>query len=315
MARTIRTAGLIVAAGMARRMGQAKPLMEIGGRSMISRQVANFESAGVDPIVVVTGYEADRLGDHLKSFDVVCLRNDDYATTEMIDSVKIGLKWLEGQCDRVLFSPADVPLFTRRTVLAMLQSDAEVAVPTVDGDKGHPLLLDASLIPAILADGGEGGLRGVLYRLGKTTSFVETEDLGTLIDIDTPDDYADVVRHHDEQLLRPQVNIALAKTQPFFNQTSWRLLSLIETTGSVVEACEKMHMSYSKGWQLIRAMEGEMGTVLVDRKQGGKTGGSSSLTSDGKRLVARFERLTREARRAVERVFHDIFNDEDETDV
>lgn len=305
----LKTAGLIVAAGRSSRMNQFKPLMEIGQTSVISRLIATFQQSGVDPIVLITGHEAERLEAHVKNLDVVVLRNDDYATTEMIDSVNIGLKWLEDQCDRVLFSPGDVPLFSRDTVELMLQSEAQIAIPTVSGQEGHPLLLDASLIGSIVEDRGQGGLRGVLARLDVPIARLETDDLGTQLDADTPDDFEELLAYHNRQLLRPQVHISLARTKTFFTQTSWRLLSLIETTGSVADACQRINISYSKGWQLIRTMEEEMDAVLVERVQGGKSGGSSHLTKEGKRLIDRFERLTKEARAAVDLVFHDIFRE------
>lgn len=307
-----KTAGLIVAAGMSTRMRQFKPLMEIGQATVISRLVATFEQSGVDPIVIVTGHEAKRLEDHLKKTDVICLRNEDYRTTEMIDSVKIGLSWLSGQCDRVLFSPADVPLFTKSTVDQLMTDEHPIVIPAYKGQEGHPLLLAASLIPAILADGGEGGLRGIIGRLDVPPHVIDTHDRGTQLDADTPDDFALLLDHHDRQLLRPQVRITLAKSKPFFGQTSWRLLSLIGTTGAVAEACARMHISYSKGWQLIRTMEEELGTLLIDRRQGGKTGGSSSLTPEGETLVSRYEALSTRARLAVEQLFDEIFEATDD---
>lgn len=305
----LKTAGLIVAAGRSSRMNQFKPLMEIGQTTVISRLIATFQQAGVDPIVLITGHEAERLEAHVKNLDVVVLRNEHYQTTEMIDSVKIGLKWLHGQCDRVLFSPADVPLFSIGTVDRMMESDAKIAVPTVDGQEGHPLLLATSLIPAILEDTGDGGLRGILRRLGETVAHIETQDVGTQLDADTPDDFDVLLKYHNRQLLRPQVHISLARTKPFFTQTSWRLLSLIDSTGSVADACQRINISYSKGWQLIRTMEEEMEEVLIERIQGGPSGGSSHLTNAGRTLVERFERLTNEARQAVDHVFHDIFEE------
>lgn len=305
-----KTAGLIVAAGLSSRMRQFKPLMEIGQTTVIARLVATFEQAGVDPIVIVTGHEAEKLEAHLKKTDVICLRNEHYKTTEMIDSVKIGLEWLQGLCGRVLFSPADVPLFTKRTVETLMQSDASIAMPVVGESEGHPLLLSARLIPAVLADAGEGGLRGILGRLGEPIRHIETSDIGTQLDADTPDDFNVLLEHHNRQLLRPQVRISLAKTKPFFGQTSWRLLSLIETTGSVAEACARMHISYSKGWQLIKTMEEELDTALIERRQGGKAGGSSQLTPAGHTLIRRFATLSEEARTAVERVFAEIFGED-----
>ena len=51
----MQTAALIVAAGMSSRMGDFKPMLNIGSISIAQRVVATFQQAGVDKIVMVTG--------------------------------------------------------------------------------------------------------------------------------------------------------------------------------------------------------------------------------------------------------------------
>ena len=52
------SAALIVAAGMSSRMGDFKPLLNIGSISIAQRVVATFQQAGVEKIVMITGYNA-----------------------------------------------------------------------------------------------------------------------------------------------------------------------------------------------------------------------------------------------------------------
>lgn len=91
---------LITAAGMSSRMGQFKPMLSIGSISVAQRVVSTFRQAGADRIVMVTGYNAVTLERHLSGNGVVFLRNEDYATTHMFDSVKIGLRYLQALRDR-----------------------------------------------------------------------------------------------------------------------------------------------------------------------------------------------------------------------
>ena len=51
----MRTGAVIVAAGMSSRMGEFKPLLQLGGLTFVQRVVSNFQQAKVFPIVVVTG--------------------------------------------------------------------------------------------------------------------------------------------------------------------------------------------------------------------------------------------------------------------
>ena len=115
---------LIVAAGMSTRMGEFKPMLSIGSISVAQRVVATLSQAGVSKIVMVTGYNATMLERHLSGNGIIFLRNDHYETTQMFDSVKIGLSYLLDKCDKVLFTPVDVPLFTAKTVKTILDSDA-----------------------------------------------------------------------------------------------------------------------------------------------------------------------------------------------
>ena len=283
------TAALIVAAGMSSRMGDFKPLLNIGSISIAQRVVATFQQAGVEKIVMVTGYNAVMLERHLAGNGVVFLRNEKYETTQMFDSVCIGLSYLRDKCGRVLFTPVDIPLFTADTVHRLLETDAPLACPAVDGETGHPTLIGASLFDRILSDSGDQGLRGALNRCGAEPTLIPVEDRGILHDADTPEDYKALLRYHNEQLVRPVLNVELAREKVFFDSRTAMLLRLIDETRSVRQACQRIQMSYSSGWNVIRTLEGQLNRTLILRSQGGAGGGNSSLTDDGKLLLDRYD--------------------------
>ena len=104
----MQTGALIVAAGMSSRMGDFKPMLNIGSISIAQRIVATLHQAGVEKIVMVTGYNALALERHLSNSGIIFLRNENYSTTHMFDSAKIGLEYLRDKCDRILFSPTEV---------------------------------------------------------------------------------------------------------------------------------------------------------------------------------------------------------------
>ena len=87
----MRVAALITAAGLSSRMGQFKPMLNVGEMSVAQRVVSTFRQAGVDTVVMVTGHNADVLETHLDGNGIVFLRNEKYASTQMLDSIKIGL--------------------------------------------------------------------------------------------------------------------------------------------------------------------------------------------------------------------------------
>lgn len=284
----MRVGAVITAAGMSSRMGDFKPLLKIGSMSIVSRIVATLRQAGAENIVMVTGYNADALERHLAGSGIVFLRNEDYEHTHMFDSAKIGLAYLADKCDRILFTPVDIPLFTAATVSALLDSGAELACPVFDGQSGHPLLMSDFVAKRILADSGEGGIQGAITRCGVDMTDIIVDDEGILHDADTPQDYNKLLEFHNKQLARPIVSVSIARENQFFDSKTAMLLMLIDETGSVSAACARMQISYSAGWNSLRNLETQMRKSIVSRSQGGSGGGNSRLTEDGKDLLRRF---------------------------
>ena len=304
----MQTGAVIVAAGMSSRMGDFKPMLNIGSISIAQRVVATLQQAGVDRIVMVTGYNATALERHLSGLGLVFLRNEDYARTQMFDSAKIGLRYLRDKCERILFTPVDIPLFTSATVKALLASGEALACPVCGGQEGHPILIASSLVETLLSDAGEGGLKGAISRCGTPMAHIEVPDAGILHDADTPEDYQALLHFHNQQLIRPTVSVALAKELPFFDGKIAMLLGLVDETHSVRTACRRMQISYSTGWNIIRTMESQFSRTLIERSQGGASGGQSRLTEDGRRLVAAFTRYEARLRETAGNLFDEYFD-------
>ena len=279
---------LIVAAGMSSRMGEFKPMLSIGSISVAQRVVATLSQSGVSKIVMVTGYNATMLERHLSGNGIIFLRNEHYETTQMFDSAKIGLRYLQDKCDKVLFTPVDVPLFTARTVKALLDSGADLACPMCEGKQGHPILIANELISEILADSGEMGLKGAMDRCSAPLTRIDVDDFGTIHDADTPEDFSALVSYHNAQLVRPVVNVSLNKEKPFFDSKIAMLLMLVDEAKSVRAAGQRMQLSYSSCWNIIRTLESQLNYSLIERSQGGAGGSTSILTERGRELLERY---------------------------
>ena len=298
---------LIVAAGMSKRMGEFKPMLSIGSISVAQRVIATLSQAGVSKIVMVTGYNATVLERHLSGNGIIFLRNENYETTQMFDSVKIGLSYLQDKCDKVLFTPVDVPLFTAKTVKTILDSGAPLAVPMCEGKQGHPILIANTLIPEILNDCGEMGLKGAMDRCSVPLLRIDVEDPGTIHDADTPEDFSALVEYHNAQLVRPVVSVSLAKEKPFFDSKIATLLMLIDETKSVRAASQRMQLSYSSCWNIIRTLESQLNYSLIDRSQGGAGGSTSVLTDRGRLLLERYNAYEKKLKELSTELYEDYF--------
>lgn len=77
--------------------------------------------------------------------------------------------------------------------------------------------------------------------------------------------------------------------EKFFGEGPARLLRGIEEKGSLRAAAQSMEMAYSKGLSIIKQAEKTLGFPLVIRTAGGKSGGGSQLTKEGKEWLERYE--------------------------
>ena len=186
-----RFGAVIPAAGLSSRMGAFKPLLPFGAGTVIEESVASALPYA-DTAVAVLGNRAGelsallcgRFGDRL-----TLAENPDYAVTDMLTSVKIGLRAM-GECDAFFLVPADMPAIGDKVYAALIgafDGSVDVIYPVIDGRRGHPPLIHARLIPQILAYASGGGLRAVLS--DRNVKEIAVTDRGVLIDLDTPQDY------------------------------------------------------------------------------------------------------------------------------
>lgn len=307
-------AAIILAAGVSSRMGKFKPLLPVDGQTMAQRVVRSMIEAGADPVLVVTGYRAEDLEAHLAGTGAEFVRNKKYFSTQMLDSLMLGAAALPGDADRVLIAPADVPLVKPETIRALLRASGEFVRPCCGGTPGHPVLLTQALLRSLKDYRGPGGLRGAAEAHGVIPTDVPVDDFGTTLDSDNRDEYAALLKYNRRETGRPQplqldLHVCLQAETSFWGPGCCQFLELIQTTGSILSACNCMHMSYSKAWKMINEIERQVGYPILIRNQGGSHGGGSELTPAGSRLLDSYRRMYEEINRESQRIFQRYFPD------
>lgn len=121
---------IILAAGMGTRLGKyaenlPKCMLEFDGKALIERQVQTLRSCGINNIVIVKGYMPDKI----KIPDVKYYVNEDYANTNMVESLFAAEAEMD---DEILVCYGDI-LYEKRTIEKILESKVDVGV-TVDED-------------------------------------------------------------------------------------------------------------------------------------------------------------------------------------
>lgn len=188
----MRLAAVILAAGYSTRMVDFKPLLALGGMSLLARCAQTFRRAGVQEILVVSGHRHPEVAAEAARLGLVCTYNPHY-DRGMFSSVCTALPHLAA-VDGFFLLPVDIPLVRPATIKAIAAAfdGRTTLVPVFAGQPGHPPLIPGSLIPEILAATGEGGLKAFLAtRPGRT---VPVWDRGVLLDADTPEDFAGLTR-------------------------------------------------------------------------------------------------------------------------
>jgi CTP:molybdopterin cytidylyltransferase MocA len=189
----LRIGALLLAAGEGRRMGGvAKPLIRLQGVPLISRQLVALSGAGVDEVVVVTGYARHAVEDQVRSFIVTLVHNAAHADGQQ-GSVRLGLGALSGPFDAVIVMPVDLPLIGAGDLTELIgafkkRSSGHVLVPVVNGQRGNPIILGAEALARILASDTNLGCRYLIERQPELVHGYETANVRFVTDLDTVDD-------------------------------------------------------------------------------------------------------------------------------
>ena len=189
-------AAVILAAGYSSRMGEFKPLLRLGGVTLLDRCVSLFRRAKIRRIVVVSGHRRQETEDEAKRLGLVAVHNPHY-DDGMFTSVQTGIKQIP-KADGFFLLPVDIPLIRPSTVLAIAAAfdGRSVVLPKFAGETGHPPLIPNRLLPAILAYKGQNGLQGLFADLKpKDTKILPVWDQGVVLDADTPEDLSVLNAH------------------------------------------------------------------------------------------------------------------------
>jgi len=185
-------AAIVLAAGFSERMGDFKPLMMLGGMTVLERVIRLFQSIGVSRIHVVTGHRAAELTPLIDRWGGRSVVNARYREG-MYASVAAGVSSLEESVAAFFVLPVDIPLVRPATLRGLIRAfpDGRSAIchPTFQGRRGHPPLIGRHFRAAIMDGPENGGLKALLEGYDSEAIDVPVADEFILQDLDRPDDY------------------------------------------------------------------------------------------------------------------------------
>lgn len=184
-------AGVVLAAGASTRMGANKMFFELEGETILRCAVCRAAAAGLDPVVVVLGHEADRALWELSGLPCQPVVNPDYARGINV-SLRTGIAALPARAVAVVVLLADMPFVTAQMIATLIERYRESSAPLVvsdyDGVNAPPVLYDRSLFGELGAMEGQGCGKQVVKR-HQSEAVVVSWPAAVLTDLDVPDDY------------------------------------------------------------------------------------------------------------------------------
>ncbi len=186
-----RIAAVVLAAGRSRRMGTLnKLLIGVDGKPMVRHAVDAALAASLDPVVVVTGHERDKMAAALSGLGVILVHNPDY-TEGLSTSLRKGLGALPAETEAALICLGDMPRVgaadLKRLVAAFDPREGRaIVVPTRRGKRGNPVLWARQFFPEMCAVAGDVGARHLIGAYPELVAEIEMEGDGVVTDIDTP---------------------------------------------------------------------------------------------------------------------------------
>lgn len=206
----LRVGAVLLAAGEGVRMGGvSKPLIRLQGVPLINRQLVALSGAGVDEVVVVTGYAREAVEAQVQVFPVTMAHNPDYPLGQQ-SSVRVGLEALNHAFDAVFIVLADQPLLGSADLTELIaafkkRTSGHVVVPVVDGRRGNPILLDDVARAQILASDTHLGCKHLIARNPDLVYVYETGNTRFVTDLDTLEDVQRLALRTGWQLELPPV--------------------------------------------------------------------------------------------------------------
>ena len=183
---------IVLAAGLARRFGSGKTLAKYQGKALVRHVVDAVSGPEVSDVLVVAPSPATGYADALAGSRARVVVND-RSDAGMSRSLLVGLDAIDAATEAVIIALADQPTIARSVVDSLVRewrtAKAEIVAPVYRGERGHPVLFNASVFPELKLLTGDRGAREVIERDPSRVRLIHI-DADVPRDVDTPEDLA-----------------------------------------------------------------------------------------------------------------------------
>ncbi|CCQ95100.1 conserved hypothetical protein [[Clostridium] ultunense Esp] len=181
-------AGIIMASGFSKRMGEDKLLMEIDGVKMVERVIRSCKDSSLDEIILVyRRKEVRKIG---KKYSIKTIYNPN-AYLGQSESMKLGIKAIK-DCQAYMFLMGDQPFITKRLIDRLIEEykndKSTIIVPYYNGRNGTPTIFSSKFKDDLLQVEGDKGGRDIIRRNVSSVKKVIIDDGKLGLDVDREED-------------------------------------------------------------------------------------------------------------------------------
>ena len=275
------------------------PMLPLEGSTVIKREIYTLRKAGISPILVVGGYQAEVLKNHISHNGTVFWEDSEYAKHDWKQSAMLAVEAVSPDCETLVVIPVECPAFTAQTVRTLAECKENTLV-SCQGKRGKMCLLQ-------ICD-----CKGDAWREAGWKEL-EVEDPGVILDLTHPEEIQKAEAYirgiRDARALSVKTKVVLSRTEDFFGPGIFQLLQHIDETCSIQAAAKKMGISYSKCWKMLNRAEEQMGFAFLNRYNGGRHGGNSTITKEGRTFMMRYQAMMEDMKRISQNFFDIYFQD------
>lgn len=191
-----KVAGLLLAAGASRRMGQTKQFLRLGKKTLMEHTLEATLKSDLDCVILVLGHRAGEMrelaGAYSRYGKLKIIENRHYREG-ISSSIIAGLEVVREEYDHVMIILADMPRLhphvINRLLRGYLSSGKTLGAIGLSGRRSHPVIFGRAWYGALEELRGDVGARGLFDASMADLCLVDAPPSYDDRDIDTPEDY------------------------------------------------------------------------------------------------------------------------------
>jgi molybdenum cofactor cytidylyltransferase len=191
---------IVLAAGSSRRMEHKnKLLLPYKGKTVLAHTVGNILSAGIEEVIVVTGFEAAKVQESIRHLPVRCVYNPHHEDG-MTGSIQTGVRTATGQgymiclSDMVLITPGEYMLLKEVFERRHPKDQRCICLPQYNREKGNPVIFSSFYREAILQHPEKEGCKDIVQAHPAHQYQVNMPSPNILKDMDFPGEYETLLK-------------------------------------------------------------------------------------------------------------------------